>query len=330
MTWLSVIIYDNGDIQQFENTLASVLQNIPEDSELIAVTRGDYTDPYDIGDEVRFVSAPEKSRLTDVLNSAIEASGGEIVHLLQAGVEVEENWTDSVDEHFDDFGVGSVSPLLFSAEDQTLLASGLRYGAGGSRKIADGGQKIENAGRRPVVSPTLTAGFFRRSALDEAGGLKNVCGDSLADIDLGMTLKALGYSCVCDPKSRVSVGRLAETKQSFMQGLRTQRLFMRHAPTVGWLIALICHPFSVLLQSIDAIPQPGAITHLLGRPWAWIEFWSYRSFHQSLKTVNDEPRLRLHDSDAAADEEAEIEDVVEDVVDDRDEYDDEVVHRRAA
>ncbi|MFT5523190.1 MAG: cellulose synthase/poly-beta-1,6-N-acetylglucosamine synthase-like glycosyltransferase [Pirellulaceae bacterium] len=330
MAWLSVIIYDHGDTQQFENTLASVLQNMPEDSELIAVTRGDYEDPYGIGDDVQFVAAAEKTRLTDALNSAIKASAGEIVHFLRAGYEVEENWTDSVDEHFDDFEVGSVSPLIISSEDKTLLASGLRYGAGGARKIADGGQKIENAGRRPIVAPTLSAGFFRRSALDEAGGLQNVVGDSLADIDLGMTLKALGYTCVCDQESRVRTSSLEETKQSFMHGLRTQRLFMRHAPSVGWLIALICHPWSVMLQSIDAIPSLGAITHLLGRPWACIEFWSYRSFHQSLKTTNEKPRLKIQDTQGKQNDPMQNDPMQNDDVADDFEFGDDTEHRRAA
>ncbi len=47
-----------GDQQRFEDTLVSVLENQPERSEVVVVTRGPYDDPYDLRREVGIVEAP--------------------------------------------------------------------------------------------------------------------------------------------------------------------------------------------------------------------------------------------------------------------------------
>ena len=54
---LSIVVPVHGDAAAFESTLISVLENQPAASEVIVAHDGSYDDPFDLGEEVRFVSA---------------------------------------------------------------------------------------------------------------------------------------------------------------------------------------------------------------------------------------------------------------------------------
>ena len=58
MQRLSIIVPLMGDLKRFEDTLVSVLENQPEQSEVVVVLNGPYDDPYDLRSEVKFVEAP--------------------------------------------------------------------------------------------------------------------------------------------------------------------------------------------------------------------------------------------------------------------------------
>jgi cellulose synthase/poly-beta-1,6-N-acetylglucosamine synthase-like glycosyltransferase len=55
---LSIIIPAPGDETTLEETLVSVLENRPENSEIVVVLGFGYHDPWSVGEEVRFIQAP--------------------------------------------------------------------------------------------------------------------------------------------------------------------------------------------------------------------------------------------------------------------------------
>ena len=55
MQRLSIIVPLMGNLQRFEETLVSVLENRPERSEVVVVTNRPYDDPYALRGEVAFV-----------------------------------------------------------------------------------------------------------------------------------------------------------------------------------------------------------------------------------------------------------------------------------
>ena len=92
MPGLSIIILGWDRPEHFEDTLASVLQHRPEDCEILVVHAESYDDPYDLGDEVRFIAAPAGCSRAAQLNLGIRESRGEVVHWLAGGLTVEEDW----------------------------------------------------------------------------------------------------------------------------------------------------------------------------------------------------------------------------------------------
>jgi len=267
---LSIIVPFLDDTEQFEGTLASVLQNRPEDCEILVVHRGLYADPYDLKDEVGFVETPAGAQLVETINAGLCAASGEVVHVLRAGVLAHEGWTEPALEQFDDPLVGAVSPVVLQADDlNRIVSAGIRYTAGGRRLLNGAGKHVKRTRRvvrRRTVGPTLAAAFYRRDVIEALGGLSAMAGNRFADVDVALCLKALGYCSVVEPASIV-VGD--ETDHAAAGGLRSgrlaERVFWCHAGTNGWLRSLCCHPFAIAGELLVGCRRPEAYTSLLGR-----------------------------------------------------------------
>ena len=106
---LSIVIPAPGDEATLEETLVSVLENRPEDSEI--VLGFGYHDPWSVGEEVRFIQAPIGSNRVACINLGLAASTGRIVHVLAAGWRATPFWTDVAVEHFNNEQVAAVVPL---------------------------------------------------------------------------------------------------------------------------------------------------------------------------------------------------------------------------
>ena len=83
------------DSASLEDTLVSVLENRPADCEIIVVLAVPYTDPWSIGDEVRFVQAPAAATVVDCVNVGMASSFGEIAHVLRSGWRATDGWADA-------------------------------------------------------------------------------------------------------------------------------------------------------------------------------------------------------------------------------------------
>ena len=242
MPRLSIIIPVLGSSTRLESTLVSVLENRPPDCEILVLLNAPYDDPYDLASEIRFIQVSRGKGLTGGLNEGIEASQAPVVHLLAAGLEVTEGWTEVALTHFKDPRVASVAPAIIDALDtRTPIALGLDYccrrGRVIRRSIAanDQSQQVtgssESSESTEVLGPLIQAAFYRRSALELAGGLPRGVGDWFADADLAMTLRNAGYRSVFEPRSIAlgTAGDIAPPKSSFRQGLGAERLFWRGA-----------------------------------------------------------------------------------------------------
>lgn len=199
------------------------------------------------------------------------------MHVLQPGVLATDGWAAPALQAFRDSQVCAVAPLAVdAADDERIVAAGLRYTRGGRRIChaadVDRSQSSRVLGR-PIVGPGLFAGFFRRWVWEAMGGFCERLDVNWADVDFALLLRSLGYRSVLEPNSVVRAAPTAvlAAPLSFRSGRAAERVFWRHVAANGWLTSLVCHPFTVfgsLLQckshrSLHGVPgasqfAPGA------------------------------------------------------------------------
>lgn len=270
MCRLSIIVPFFGDTERFEDTLASVLQNRPDDCEVLVIHRGPYEDPYELEGEVQFIEIPMDAQLVEAVNAGFSAASGEVLHVVRAGVLAKEGWAEPALEWFDDPLIGAVSPIVQQANDEgRILSAGLRYTFGGRRILNGLGKTVKKARRllrRRTIGPTLTAGFYRRSVIESLGGLCPAAGSRFSDVDMALCLKALEYGSAVEPASVVVADAVdIATVEGFRSGRCAERIFWRHAGTSGWLCSLFFHPFAAVRSLLAGWKRPGTYASLVGR-----------------------------------------------------------------
>lgn len=252
MTRLSIIIPAGGDVSLLEDTLVSVLANRPPQCEIIVPHGGNYDDPYALQDEVQFLELPPRSSTADQIAAALDATTAPFVHLLAAGCEVDEDWCSPALECLSDPNVASVAPLVFSDEQLEILRCvGVAQGISGRR--VEKGRGLSSTSHRlarlRVIGPTRLAAFYRRDALDCIGGWPAAVG-ALADIDVALSLRSLGYETavkhgsyvVCQSPTTERIGAFTRSRQ-------TERFHWRHA---GGFLANLLHPAAMLAHCLSA------------------------------------------------------------------------------
>jgi hypothetical protein len=283
---LSIIIPVLGSAARLETTLVSVLENRPFDCEIIVVHNEPYDDPYDLAGEVRFVQAPPKAGLAACINEALEVSAAPVVHILAAGLEVPDGWTEPILANFADPRVASVAPLVVDMLDrETLLAAGVDYSCRLGRVVRTEIAPSEST-TAEILGPLGLAAFYRRSALDLVGGFSQI-GDSVADVDLALSLRAAGYRCVLEPGSTLFAARhdIAAAHAGFRTGLAAECLFWRAAPIAGWGKSILAHPVGVIGEFLRALPSVGAFTAVFGRIVGACQMRDHRAHHHWLVDV---------------------------------------------
>jgi hypothetical protein len=273
--------------------LVSVLQNRPAASEVLIVLNQAYDDPYRLADEVRFVQAPAGAGRVECLNVGLRHSRGDVVHVLAPGAEVSEGWTDEPLRRLDDPSVASVVPLVLDPRDRLTVAdTGVGYRAGGvpvrpaiTRFVSTG-----TDARLDVLGPCFTAGFYRRTALESLSRpFDPIVGERLADVDLALSLRAIGWRAVFEPQSVVyalpPADRLA---RGFQAAREAERLFLRHAAQTGWASSLFGHAVAVVAEFARTLPRPSAVAQLTGRLAGWAEWPAHRQYRAALASLRSE------------------------------------------
>ena len=75
MSRLAIVISAAGNVESLEATLLSVLENKPADCQIIVALNEAYSDPYDLKDEVRFVTSRAGAGPIECLNRAYRPHG---------------------------------------------------------------------------------------------------------------------------------------------------------------------------------------------------------------------------------------------------------------
>jgi hypothetical protein len=286
---LSIVIPCLGGAAEFDGTLVSILQNRPADCEVLVVHTEPYNDPYSLRGEVRFVEAQES--LVGLLNLAVEAAQGEVLHIVGCGLEVIENWTEAALEHFRDPEVAAVSPAILKLDRQTLVAAGVYWSLGGARRVVTDSRVIARGSgrlRSRIHGPTLAAAFYRRDVIAALGGFDAQVGEQLADVSVALDLQALGRLNVCEPASRLlEVGQIHSNLCSgFAAGRAAERLFWRHAHHRGITASLAMHAGSIAAELI--FEQPSRfLGSLAGRGLASLEIGAAARHEQRLAAASD-------------------------------------------
>ena len=287
MTRLSIVIPCLGPCEQFEETLASVLQHRPDRSEIIVAHRQPYSDPYQLRDEVTFSHVAANS-LVDLVNDAVQDARGDVVHLLAAGTEVQEGWTHFALRHFADPRIAAVAPLVLKlASPGRIETMGVSYRRGGQRVSVGHDLPIpdHHALQDDVLGPSLLAGFFSRDAILALCGFCREVGDELADIDFALALRDLGCRFVLEPKSQVSCvpqGKSRSLMGAVSRGWSAETLFWRHWVQEGRAASLLAHPLTTL---VDAAQHEGMIAgglKLFGRTLGLSSIRAQQGYEQQL------------------------------------------------
>ena len=297
MPKLSIIVPVLGQIEPLEHSLTSLLAHRPRSSEVLVVLNGPYSDPYALGDEVRFVSAAAGAGWVDSVNVGLREASAPVVHVVSPGVEVADDWVWPALRYFSDRRIAAVSPLAVAAADRSaVLALGVGYRPAGGRTLVTGGNAAEHVDRGAVVGcwPTAWAGFYRREVLlDLADGFDTAVGDELADIDLALRLEAAGFDSVCEPLCRVMVPQQAAPRTSFAAGRAAERLYWRHRSATGASGSVARHMTLVARDALACLMKPRAAAAITGRLAAALERRTYRRSRDAAEVLQQRATAML-------------------------------------
>jgi len=286
---LSIVIPALDALERLEGTLVSVLQNRPDDCEVVVLLNRPYDDPYQLGDEVRFIVVREGTDTASALEAGLRLCRGEVLHVLAPGAEVEEGWTAAALEHFYDNRVAAVAPLVLQSREEDLVCSvGVEYGIGGSRKRAGCGRSPEEFTRNAdVLGPTLVAAFYRRDVLLALPSpFDSSVTDGLLDVDLALQIKAAGYRSIFEPRSLAYRSDAVVREASpLASGRGAERLFWRNAQSIGWVRSLAMHGFTLAGELLARRSLGDKLLRLAGRGIGCCDLISLRRHRRALAAM---------------------------------------------
>lgn len=301
---LSIVIPAVTGAEALEETLLSVLENRPENCEVIVALACEYDDPWNLRDEVTFVRAPAAASTIGCVNLGISSAAGEVIHVLSAGWKATPGWTELAIERFADPAIAAVIPLAVASDDHDrVVATGMSYRRGGRRRVrvpaasrssvsavSLGIAALNRPKRSQVVGPTIEAGFWRAETLATAGpGFAACCGATMADADLAVAIDAAGGETIVEPAALVISGQKAKPAGRFSEGLHAERLFWRSVAGRSLLPLLVAHLFVVLRHAAVSLPL-GTAPMLIGRLIAAMQFGSYGSRYRQLRSLQETHR----------------------------------------
>ena len=300
---LSIVIPAVSSAEDLEQTLVSVLENRPDDCEIVVALGCEYDDPWNIRDEVHFVRAPAGASVVGCINLGISACCGEIIHVLAAGWRATAGWTAAAVGHFEEPDVAAVAPLTLCKDDHGRVGScGVVATAGGRRIVrrprrdarrveeaaevlAGDTDSVVDVGRLAAFGPTIEAGFWRAEVLTDAGpGFAGCCGPLLADADLAVAIERAGYRCVAEPASRVIEAAGVVSRSSFLEGLYAGRLFWRSVAGQPLLWIMLLH-LGEIVRHTFARPPLGWVPAVAGRLVAALQIGSYLTRYRQLRSL---------------------------------------------
>ncbi|WP_039961830.1 glycosyltransferase family 2 protein [Rhodopirellula europaea] len=202
---LSIVVPHGGDGAAFESSLASVLQHRPDGCEVIVPHDGTYDDPFDLGEEVRFVDSGSTSVLRQI-SEAAELAMGRFVHVVADGHVATENWTDAALAQFEGHETGVVVPVVRDSETQRIEHAGWRTTASSAcGPIGFGDKQVARKAAARVEGAFLAASFWRRDLLRSLAISYRGTDTIEASLAYGHLTTQAGWRCVVAEDSVMSI-----------------------------------------------------------------------------------------------------------------------------
>jgi hypothetical protein len=273
---LSIIVPLMGNLKRLEDTLVSVLENQPDQSEVIVVLNQPYDDPYQLRGEVEFVEAPLSADLVECFAFGLVASRAPWVHVIAAGVEATPGWADSAVARFAEADVAAVAPVVVDRDEPNrVLSAGLRYTAAGSIGRISAGKRLDRftVDDRILCGPELTSAFYRRDVLEAVGALHNFGSELASSAELALFLRKTGYRAVQEPACvTLATGELFRPANTWREGVACEWLFHRSKAIPGWRRSWAAHAALVAMECLQLPLRPSLLGRLAGRFVATLGF----------------------------------------------------------
>lgn len=200
---ISIVVPYLGNDAAFEESLVSVLENRPEDAEICVVHDGTYCDPFDLGDEVRFVTATG-SDLPTLIASAAAVARGRVVHLISDGVRATHGWTDAALYQFEQAETAVVAPLVRTTAEGNITAAGWTDAAVGvTAPVAAGKAALGRRDQARVRGAYLAASFWRKDELVAVTNALRTADRVAAEFAWCRLLTTAGWRCTVADESLV-------------------------------------------------------------------------------------------------------------------------------
>lgn len=258
---LSIVVPVTNDLAVFERSLISVLENVPEGSEIVVPHDGTYDDPYQLCDEVRFATA-DASDLPRLIAAGAEAARGRLVHVIAEGIRATPGWTEAAVECFDEhFDCGAVTPCIQHSSSGNLIACGW---TDTFNRLGSPRTKIDQKGR---VGCYLQASFWRRELLRSLGrAITCDHADQASAVYSRMARKA-GWSCEVAPESilQCDMDSLPWDQCSFGRGMRLEavaRHFGRSSSGAWFAAAANVFRPKAMIESLGGLAAPMVASQL--------------------------------------------------------------------
>jgi len=201
---LSIIIPHRLDDAALEQTILSVLENKPSDTEIIVVHNGTYADPYHLEDEVLLIRDNSSSEV-GLINAGLLAATAPVVCLLCNGATVHgDRWAEiALQQMQDDMRIVATSPAS-RAESQQKNLLGIDLSHLSERPVLNQSQ-LESKGAKSLSGPRLCCGFYRRKVMTAIGGWNESVTWTNADIEMAMLFSVLGLRCELSPDTASAI-----------------------------------------------------------------------------------------------------------------------------
>lgn len=232
---LSILIPNLGSASDFEATLASVLRTRPAESQIIVMTDDQYSDPYQIGDDVEWCVAG-RARWIDQWNLAIEKIHHKWALVLAPGVLLDDDWhrflNDSLAGNALAGSVAAVSPSLVSAFTGTpAVCNGVALKPDGSiRPVSTRKRASRQAKATSIDAPGIFAGVWRSSQLKSLAPWDNAWTFHDVGLDLAHAFRSRRLLTIASDQWSVHVEDPALILEAFIRprGTVIERCLVRH------------------------------------------------------------------------------------------------------
>lgn len=239
MPRLSIIVPHRHNDARLEMTLLSLLENRPQECEIIVVHDGSYSNPYNLEDEILLIADQGSLSTARLLNAGVMAACAPVVCVLLDGTTVSAGWSDSALHLLSSSQCSSVAVGLRGTTSAAAVWSGIDSRLLLRGATAQAGRLLSKLPSQSCLGPSLSCGFYRRRVLLSLAGWNEELDEQLLDVELALALSACGLMCGCDSQAPVSVPVAPEPRKlSTTAVAQLSSLMVAHgAATPGWLAA---------------------------------------------------------------------------------------------